>query len=197
MKSSSMCGWMKKAACSTTQSWRARACWRAIICGGVWKTCCFSRNLLPRQSSAGRCPRRCGCAWVRAASTCEADLGRRLGQHFLARTSILRRISEAACPPVSDHARSIIEIGPGKGALTHELLALANRADDKVIAVEIDPVLVHYLQQKFAEHISTGKLTLIEGDILKTDVGSLAARPVIAGNLPYYITSPILEKIFS
>ena len=37
----------------------------------------------------------------------------------------------------------------------------------------------------------------IEGDILKTELGSLSARPVIAGNLPYYITSPILEKIFS
>ena len=55
---------------------------------------------------------------------------------------------------------------------------------------------MHYLRQKFAEQISSGKLTLIEGDILKTDLSSLAARPVIAGNLPYYITSPILEKIF-
>jgi 16S rRNA (adenine1518-N6/adenine1519-N6)-dimethyltransferase len=81
--------------------------------------------------------------------------------------------------------------------LTGELLVLAGQPDDKVIAIEIDPVLVHYLQQKFAEHITTGKLTLIEGDILKTDVGALAARPVIAGNLPYYITSPILEKVFS
>jgi 16S rRNA (adenine1518-N6/adenine1519-N6)-dimethyltransferase len=91
----------------------------------------------------------------------------------------------------------IIEIGPGKGALTQELLALAGGANDKAIAIEIDPVLVHYLQQKFADPIATGKLTLIEGDILKTDLNSMATRPVIVGNLPYYITSPILEKIFS
>jgi 16S rRNA (adenine1518-N6/adenine1519-N6)-dimethyltransferase len=86
----------------------------------------------------------------------------------------------------------VVEIGPGKGALTRELLAVAGR----VTAIEIDPVLVHYLHQKFAETIAAGKLVLIEGDILNTDLDSFAARPVIAGNLPYYITSPILEKIF-
>jgi len=56
---------------------------------------------------------------------------------------------------------------------------------------------VHYLRQRFAEAIAAGKLTLIEDDILKIDISSLAARPVIAGNLPYYITSPILERIFA
>jgi 16S rRNA (adenine1518-N6/adenine1519-N6)-dimethyltransferase len=69
--------------------------------------------------------------------------------------------------------------------------------DDKVIAIEIDPVLVHYLRQRFAESIAAGKLTLIEGDILKIEIRQLAARPIVAGNLPYYITSPILEKIFA
>lgn len=56
---------------------------------------------------------------------------------------------------------------------------------------------MHYLQQKFAEAIAAEKLVLIEGDVLSTDLRSLAARPVIAGNLPYYITSPILEKVFA
>lgn len=55
---------------------------------------------------------------------------------------------------------------------------------------------MHYLQQKFAEQIASGKLTLIEGDILNTDLRLVAPRPIVAGNLPYYITSPILEKIF-
>ena len=77
------------------------------------------------------------------------------------------------------------------------MLALAQDPGDKIIAIEIDPVLVHYLQQRFAEPIAAGKLALIEGDILKTEMGNLSTRPVIAGNLPYYITSPILEKIFS
>jgi 16S rRNA (adenine1518-N6/adenine1519-N6)-dimethyltransferase len=148
---------------------------------------------------------RCACAWVRAASTCEADLGRRLGQHFLARKSILQRIATAACAAprlnasadasgdASGDAPIVIEIGPGRGSLTEELLAVAG----KVIAIEIDPVLVHYLQQKFAETIAAAKLVLIEGDVLTTDLRSLAAHPVIAGNLPYYITSPILERIFT
>lgn len=71
-----------------------------------------------------------------------------------------------------------------------------DREDDQLIAIEIDPVLVHYLQQKFADQVASGKLMLIEGDILNADLPSLAARPIVAGNLPYYITSPILEKIF-
>ena len=68
---------------------------------------------------------------------------------------------------------------------------------DKVVAVEVDAVLVHYLRQKFQSAIASGQLELIEGDILKTDLSRLHPRPVIAGNLPYYITSPILEKTFS
>ncbi len=72
-------------------------------------------------------------------------------------------------------------------------------------------MLVHYLQQKFATPIAEGRLTVIEGDVLSADWRALLhsadsessgqpvgdARPVIAGNLPYYITSPILEKVFS
>ncbi len=119
-------------------------------------------------------------------------MGRRLGQHFLARKSILDRIASAAC---GENAPSIIEIGPGRGALTEALLA--NSA--KVIAIEVDPVLVHYLRQKFREAMEAGKLELIEGDVLKTDLAALAApgKAVIAGNLPYYITSPILDRVFA
>ena len=87
----------------------------------------------------------------------------------------------------------MIEIGAGRGALTEPLL----ERSEKVIAIEVDSVLVHYLRQKFLPAIELGRLELIEGDILKTDFGALAARPVIAGNLPYYITSPILERVFS
>jgi 16S rRNA (adenine1518-N6/adenine1519-N6)-dimethyltransferase len=110
-------------------------------------------------------------------------LGRRLGQHFLARQSILESIAEAACPPGTD---TVIEIGPGRGALTSHLLARAAR----VIAIEIDPVLVQYLRAEFRD---TPKLTLIDSDVLKTDLTQWG-RVAVAGNLPYYITSPILEK---
>lgn len=139
-------------------------------------------------------------------------MGRRLGQHFLARKSILDRIAEAACGdgvsgPASIKAPLVIEIGPGKGALTECLLERA----DKVVAIELDAFFVHYLNQKFLEPIMEKRLTLIEGDVLKVDLrafgeaadgtpGEAAAgnrgTAVIAGNLPYYITSPILQKVF-
>lgn len=99
------------------------------------------------------------------------------------------RIAEACAEP---GAPLVIEIGPGRGALTEGLLARAQR----VVAMEIDPVLVLYLRQKFADAIAAGRLTLIEGDVLRTDLGAWGPAPV-CGNLPYYITSPILEKVFA
>ena len=87
----------------------------------------------------------------------------------------------------------MFEIGAGRGALTEPLLERAER----VIAIEVDAVLVHYLHQKFHEAIAAGRLQLIEGDVLKADFAAAAERPVIAGNLPYYITSPILERVFN
>jgi 16S rRNA (adenine1518-N6/adenine1519-N6)-dimethyltransferase len=112
--------------------------------------------------------------------------GRRLGQHFLTRKSILERIATAAC---LDPEGTVVEIGPGRGALTEHLLARAAR----VIAIEVDPVLVHYLQQKFRDQ---PKLTILTSDVLKVDLAQWG--PVtIAGNLPYYITSPIFERVLS
>jgi 16S rRNA (adenine1518-N6/adenine1519-N6)-dimethyltransferase len=110
-------------------------------------------------------------------------LGRRFGQHFLARQSVLERIAEAACP---DPTPLVIEIGPGRGALTSHLLARAAR----VVAIEIDPVLVEYLRAKYRDE---SRLTLIEADVLKVDLAPWG-RAAVTGNLPYYITSPIVEK---
>jgi len=62
-----------------------------------------------------------------------------------------------------------------------------------VIAIEIDPVLVQYLRAEFR---GEPKLTLVEGDVLKADLAQWGAA-IVAGNLPYYITSPILEKTLS
>jgi 16S rRNA (adenine1518-N6/adenine1519-N6)-dimethyltransferase len=115
-------------------------------------------------------------------------LPRKLGQHLLIRKSILDRIAGAAC---GDGVPLVIEIGPGKGALTEPLLERA----EKVVAIEVDPYFVHYLRQKFAVPIEQGRLMLVEGDVLKTDLGTWGPA-VIAGNLPYYITSPILERVF-
>src|SRR6185437_12134039 len=85
----------------------------------------------------------------------------------------------------------VIEIGAGRGALTESLLGRA----EKVVAIELDPVLGHYLRQKFRDALEAGRLILVESDILKTDLGGWGPA-VIAGNLPYYITSPILERLF-
>ncbi len=111
---------------------------------------------------------------------------RRLGQHFLSNSTILERIARAACPEPAD---LVVEIGPGKGALTQHLLKHAAR----VVAIEIDTILVQYLQQKFKDE---PRLTILSQDVLKADLGAWGPA-VIAGNLPYYITSPILEKVFS
>jgi 16S rRNA (adenine1518-N6/adenine1519-N6)-dimethyltransferase len=110
-------------------------------------------------------------------------LGRRLGQHFLVRKEILERIAQSACPEPTD---IVIEIGPGRGALTSHLLSRAAR----VIAIEIDPVLVQYLHAKFRDE---PRLTIIESDVLKTGLSRWGPVTVV-GNLPYYITSPIIEK---
>lgn len=99
------------------------------------------------------------------------------------------RIAEAAC---AQDSPLVIEIGPGRGALTECLLERAQQ----VIAIEIDPVLVQYLRQKFADAIAAERLTLIEADILKADLSAWGPAPVV-GNLPYYITSPILERTFA
>jgi 16S rRNA (adenine1518-N6/adenine1519-N6)-dimethyltransferase len=111
-------------------------------------------------------------------------LPRRLGQHFLIRQSILERIAVAACP---DDTGTVVEIGPGKGALTAHLIARASR----VIAIEVDQVLVQYLRARFRDE---PKVEIVEGDVLKVDLAQWG--PVaVAGNLPYYITSPIVEKV--
>ena len=109
---------------------------------------------------------------------------RRLGQHFLVRQSVLERIAAAVAPEPTGR---IVEIGPGKGALTEHLLPLTRQ----LIAIEIDQVLAHYLRAKFRERET---LSIVESDVLKIDLAQWGPV-VIAGNLPYYISSPIFEKV--
>ena len=105
---------------------------------------------------------------------------------------MLHRIAVAAC---ADRAATVIEIGPGRGALTAHLLERA----DRVVAVEVDPILVQYLRAKFraadrGAAPGEARLELVEGDILKVDLARWGPA-VVVGNLPYYITSPIVEKV--
>ena len=89
----------------------------------------------------------------------------------------------AVCPAGED---LVIEIGPGRGALTEKLLRRAAR----VVAIEIDSTLVEHLRTRFA---GEPRLEIVHADILATDLAHWGRAPV-AGNLPYYIASPILEK---
>jgi len=109
-------------------------------------------------------------------------VGQKLGQHFLIKGSILQRIAAAACP---DPVPLVIEIGPGRGALTEKLLERAER----VVAIELDPYLVEHLRAKF-----DSRLEVVHSDVLEADLTQWGPAPIV-GNLPYYITSPILERV--
>lgn len=114
---------------------------------------------------------------------------KRFGQNFLTEPRTARAIAEAATTP---EGGTVIEIGPGTGALTAPLLDRA-----KVVAIERDPDLIPLLQEKFAEQIASGRLTLIEGDATAVDWPPLfgdGPRPhTLAGNVPYLITGRLVE----
>jgi len=111
-----------------------------------------------------------------------------LGQNFLVDEFVIEDIAEAAA---ADPADTVLEIGPGRGALT---AALAERCAS-LIAVELDSDLIPALRTQFILHPN---VSIVEGDILKTDInallGSAPAARSIVGNLPYYITTPVLMK---
>jgi 16S rRNA (adenine1518-N6/adenine1519-N6)-dimethyltransferase len=110
-------------------------------------------------------------------------LGRRLGQHFLFQQDLLERIAAAAC---GERAGRVIEIGPGPGGLTGSLRPRC----DELILVELDPVLAAGLRARYA---GDSGVRVVEGDVLSTDLGQWGPA-VVCGNLPYYITSPIVER---
>jgi len=116
----------------------------------------------------------------------------KLGQHFLHDQRYRVRILEAL--PLQD-SDVVFEIGPGRGAMTALLAERARR----VIAIEIDRALAQGLQEEFREG---SRVEIITADVLSVDFHALCRRQGIAqgfvfGNLPYYITSPILHHLFA
>jgi len=115
-----------------------------------------------------------------------------MGQNFLKSQEALRMMCSAGDVNSKD---IVLEIGPGKGALTEKLLEKAGR----VIAIEKDRDLIELLSEKFAEEIKTKKLEIIEGDCLDFDPSNYFKNKQykIIANIPYNITGAIFKKFLS
>jgi len=115
-----------------------------------------------------------------------------LGQNFLKSLPALNMMCEQGDIKSFD---TIVEIGPGKGALTQKLLEKSNR----VIAIEKDRDLVDILKEKFPEEIKNKKLEIVEGDCLdfKPEDHIKTGTYKIIANIPYNITGAILKKFLS
>lgn len=117
---------------------------------------------------------------------------KRFGQHFLHEQGVIQQILAAIDPQPDD---AVVEIGPGRGALTQPLLERVSRLS----VIEIDRDLVAALARKAAED---PRLDVLEGDALGVDYAQLAARlggaPLrLVGNLPYNISSPLLFRLLA
>jgi 16S rRNA (adenine1518-N6/adenine1519-N6)-dimethyltransferase len=117
---------------------------------------------------------------------------KKFGQNFLIDSAVLDGIVEAAGVSEND---CVLEIGPGIGSLTQYLAESAG----KVVAVEIDKTLMPVLADTLSEY---NNVTVINEDILKVDIDRIVeeengGRPIkVVANLPYYITTPIIMKLF-
>jgi 16S rRNA (adenine1518-N6/adenine1519-N6)-dimethyltransferase len=110
---------------------------------------------------------------------------KKYGQHFLDDERILEGIVDALAPTRSD---TVVEVGPGRGSLTDMLAQRSGR----LIAVEIDRALSEQLRTKYRDRPS---VEIVQGDVLETDLHALAGQDfLLIGNVPYYITTPIVFK---
>lgn len=110
------------------------------------------------------------------------------GQNFLMHENNVNSIVEFADPPENSN---ILEIGPGLGAMTENLVNYAKQ----YIAVEFDPILYTYLQKTYASE----NVSFIHDDILNVNISTLfRGEPyTVIANLPYHITTPIIERLLS
>lgn len=107
-----------------------------------------------------------------------------LGQHFLNNSRVPSLMADAGDVKEGD---TVLEIGPGTGVLTRELLSRGAR----VLAIETDERAVEALHSTFTDEITAQKLTIIAGDVREIDLGALGLRPSaykVVANIPYYIS---------
>lgn len=110
---------------------------------------------------------------------------KKYGQHFLNDKKILGAIVDALSPTLAD---TVVEVGPGRGSLTDILVERSGR----VIGVEIDRALAEQLGKRYAER---SNVRIVQGDVLESDLHALAGADfLLIGNVPYYITTPIVFK---
>lgn len=113
---------------------------------------------------------------------------KRFGQHFLTDTSVLERIVDALAPTAHDR---VVEIGPGRGALTDVLRPRVG----SLVLVELDRALAQIQRERFADDPS---VTVVERDVLDVPLGEIGGDDfLLVGNVPYYITTPILFHTLS
>ena len=106
-----------------------------------------------------------------------------LGQHFLADRHVRRRIIDALAPGPDE---TVVEIGPGRGALTDLLRERAGR----VVAIEYDRELAALLTERYA---GDARMRVVQADVLDVDLAEVAGGPyALIGNVPYNITTPII-----
>jgi 16S rRNA (adenine1518-N6/adenine1519-N6)-dimethyltransferase len=115
-----------------------------------------------------------------------------LGQNFLHNPFYLSLIADTANIAPGER---VLEVGPGEGALTRELLARGA----KVTAIEKDHRLIPILKKTFAKEIKKGQFTLFEGDALEMSLTQVKIRGAykVVANIPYYITGALIKKFLS
>ncbi|MFA6365016.1 MAG: 16S rRNA (adenine(1518)-N(6)/adenine(1519)-N(6))-dimethyltransferase RsmA [Candidatus Paceibacterota bacterium] len=122
---------------------------------------------------------------------------KRLGQHFLVNEEKLTTIARSLNPHEGD---VVIEIGPGRGELTKEiLLLLSSYKQKRLIVIEKDAELIPILKNSFSSFLTSQMFTIIEGDVreeLSRVVASLQGAPYkLIGNIPYYLTGFLFRSI--
>ncbi|PIT91119.1 ribosomal RNA small subunit methyltransferase A [Candidatus Kaiserbacteria bacterium CG10_big_fil_rev_8_21_14_0_10_49_17] len=118
---------------------------------------------------------------------------KQLGQHFLTAPSIAKKIADSAN---LGKDTTVLEIGPGKGILTRELLQQAGN----VIAIEKDADMLPLLREEYKEALADGRLVLVEGDALSTSLAQYGLKNLsyaLVANIPYYITGELLRHFLS